>query len=62
MGKGPLDARIEAIKMSRRALSNYMVQNAQKRNLKNGVLRFLPQILYVSTIFQKNEKSHEIEL
>ena len=42
--KGPFDARFEAIETSRRALSDYAIQNAQKRNfVKMACSIFLPQ-------------------
>ena len=42
--KGPFDARFEASESSRRALSDYAIQNAKKRNFSKMVFSvFLPQ-------------------
>ncbi|WP_208093801.1 hypothetical protein, partial [Escherichia coli] len=42
--KGPFDARFEASESSRRALSDYAIQNVKKRNFSKMVFSvFLPQ-------------------
>ena len=49
--KGPFDARFETAQSARRALSDYAIQHAQKRNLKNMVCSvFLPHT------FKKNQE------
>ena len=54
--KGPFDARFEAIETSRRALSDYAIQNAQKRNFsKMACSIFLPQ--NIGKNVQKNKKN-----
>ena len=55
--KGPFDARFEAIETSQRALPDYAIQHAQKRNFsKMACSIFLPQNTG-KQIQQKQEKN-----
>ena len=59
--KGPFDARFEAIETSRRALSDYAIQNAQKRNFsKMACSFFLPQ--NTGTKYSKNQEHTEMKI
>ena len=62
--KGALDARIEAIETSRRALSDYVVKNIQKRNFsKMGAPFVYPNKLKKSSenlqTIKKNKKTKD---
>ena len=59
--KGPFDARFEASESSRRALSDYAIQNTQKRNFPKMVFSvFLPQNTR-KRLKNTNEKQIKIE-
>ena len=56
--KGPFDARFETAQSARRALSDYAIQNAQKRNFsKMGCSIFLPPIFRFFVICCKQMKT-----